>query len=704
MACPTWWPATAPRSTRDHGGISGVVYGGLGAGLSAVTAGLRAPTAPASAPRLEESPRGRFVVAAVNGLIGDRLRDAHPELAITWPYDAVAATWRSTPRACVRRSPRRPATSSCSCTASARPRATGTGGRHETGGSYGERLAERGLEPGLPARELRAPARRERRRDGRADGRPGRRVAGRGPPDRARRPLDGRADHAQRVCRRLRRRPAWNLLVTDVVTLGTPHLGAPIARALTAGSSGLSLLPESAPFGRFLDHRSVGILDLRAGLPDDVRNLPHARYHLVAGTVTRSRRHPVGEVAGDLLVRYPSAVEAPEAETLHVRADHFDLLNHDDVYAAIRRWLTTAHRKAGAPVTDPRRSRHGPIDAASSGVDDADLTPAADRPGPQGHRGSGTGAGDRPTVDRRAPSPSRRSPAHPGERRDLVYELTSRRRTGHRAPVLPRFTRGTALLGPVIGARPATTPSSPTASDHVERIRPDRALPLHLACRVLRSGRTRGGCPWIWGVDPSRVGCVTDSSTDLTGVGHQMNGGLLVVRPRRPHLPAPAARADRLPRLRGARPERQRDLRPAAAALRGGPRRRHLPAHQLARRLGRRRHGDLRHDELHPQRRRHGRHGPGRLDGPVPALRRRQGQALRPAARADHDAPAVRRHGWLGLRHQDPGPAVPAHQEGALRADQPSTPGRRSTRSRPTPTATGGSPPPRPRTTASSTT
>ena len=26
------------------------------------------------------------------------------------------------------------------------------------------------------------------------------------------------------------------------------------------------------------------------------------------------------------------------------------------------------------------------------------------------------------------------------------------------------------------------------------------------------------------GVDPSRVGCVTDSSTDLPGVGHQMNG------------------------------------------------------------------------------------------------------------------------------------------------------------------------------------
>ena len=48
--------------------------------------------------------------------------------------------------------------------------------------------------------------------------------------------------------------------------------------------------------------------------------------------------------------------------------------------------------------------------------------------------------------------------------------------------------------------------------------------------------------------------------------------------------------------------------------------------------------------------------------------------------------------------------AVAAHQEGAVRADQPSTPASRSSRSRPTPTATAGSPPSRPRSTASSTT
>ena len=175
--------------------------------------------------------------------------------------------------------------------------------------------------------------------------------------------------------------------------------------------------------------------------------------------------------------------------------------------------------------------------------------------------------------------------------------------------------------------------------------------------------------------------------TSMTGrsdaLRPQMNGARGDVRPRRPHLPAPAPRAHRLPRLRGPRPERQRDLRAAAAAVGRGPRGRHLPPHQQPGWLGRRRHGDLRHDELHPQRRRDRRHGARRLDGPVPALRRRQGQALRPAARADHDAPAVLRHGRLGLRHQDPGPAVAAHQAGAVRADRPAhRPDRRAGRDR----------------------
>ena len=95
--------------------------------------------------------------------------------------------------------------------------------------------------------------------------------------------------------------------------------------------------------------------------------------------------------------------------------------------------------------------------------------------------------------------------------------------------------------------------------------------------------------------------------------------------------------------------------------------------------------------------------GHGRLDGPAAALRRHQGQAVRAAARADHDAPAVRRHRRHRRRHRHPGRADALHQADVPGAGRRTTPARRRSRSRPTPTVTAGSPPRRPRTTASST-
>jgi hypothetical protein len=86
-----------------------------------------------------------------------------------------------------------------------------------------------------------------------------------------------------------------------------------------------------------------------AGLAEDVPPLPHARYRLVAATVTTRARHPVGHVVGDLLVRVPSAYGRdrhgqelfPGATVLHVgRTDHFGLLNHPDVHRALREWLS----------------------------------------------------------------------------------------------------------------------------------------------------------------------------------------------------------------------------------------------------------------------------------------------------------------------------------------------------------------------------
>ena len=133
-----------------------------------------------------------------------------------------------------------------------------------------------------------------------------------------------------------------------MVTLGTPHLGAPLERGVALGVRALGRLPESAPFGRILEYRSVGILDLRGGLAQDVQNLPNARYHLVAATLAASRRHPVERgarrPAGALPVRASDGRAAgremfPGADVLHIRGDHFDLLNHPEVYDALRAWL-----------------------------------------------------------------------------------------------------------------------------------------------------------------------------------------------------------------------------------------------------------------------------------------------------------------------------------------------------------------------------
>jgi pimeloyl-ACP methyl ester carboxylesterase len=140
----------------------------------------------------------------------------------------------------------------------------------------------------------------------------------------------------------------WTSRVSDVVTLGTPHLGAPIARGIGHGSRGLARLPETAAFGRILDWRSLGVHDLVAGLAEDVPALPRARYRLVAATVTSEERHPVGHAIGDLLVRVPSAYGRdrhgrelfPGADVLQLgRTDHFGLLNHPEVRLALREWL-----------------------------------------------------------------------------------------------------------------------------------------------------------------------------------------------------------------------------------------------------------------------------------------------------------------------------------------------------------------------------
>ncbi|WP_107771521.1 lipase family alpha/beta hydrolase [Nocardioides sediminis] len=350
-------PALGPSSAlagRVHRTVATGVYGGLAAGLGAARRGLdRAADAGLDGRvggRLEERRGGRLLRAAVNGLIGDRLARERPRWSIPM---AVRVGGRDVDL-------------TSDGVRTAYPDATGrlvvflhglcedetfwSRGRDVVGTTYAEALAARGWSPVM----LRANTGLGLRVNGaaltsvlhdltRSWPVPVTRIAlvGHSMGGLVMRAAADVADGCEDCD------DHWVDLVSDVVTLGTPHLGSPVAGAVGAGSRGLGWLPESAAFGRVLDWRSVGVHDLVHGLAHDVAPLPHARYRLVAATLTGSPRHPLGAVLGDGLVRRDSAhgrgsgVDLfPGADVLHVGGTgHFDLLNHPRVHQALRDWL-----------------------------------------------------------------------------------------------------------------------------------------------------------------------------------------------------------------------------------------------------------------------------------------------------------------------------------------------------------------------------
>ncbi|HSE07908.1 MAG TPA: alpha/beta fold hydrolase [Nocardioidaceae bacterium] len=348
--CATGGSSRLPRQVHD--GVSAAIYGGLGAAMTGGVTALRKVDRRGVGPRLEQGPVGRHLVSAVNGLIGDRLSEERPELAIEMAVRCDGRDVMLDPDAL----------------AAAFPDATGDlvvflHGLGENDDSWNLRRAERGGTYGSRLRKetswtplfLRANTGLPIAENGAALSALLDRLVVAWPTRVRRIALVGHSMGGlimRAACavapEGIGSTDPWTDRVSDVVTLGTPHLGAPLERVVHAGSRVLGILPESAPFGRILEYRSVGILDLRRGLAGDVRHLPHARYHLVAATLTGSRRHPVSEVFGDLLVRYSSAVATPrrgsamfpDADILHVPGtDHFGLLNHPDVYTALKGWL-----------------------------------------------------------------------------------------------------------------------------------------------------------------------------------------------------------------------------------------------------------------------------------------------------------------------------------------------------------------------------
>jgi pimeloyl-ACP methyl ester carboxylesterase len=158
----------------------------------------------------------------------------------------------------------------------------------------------------------------------------------------------------------------WVPRVRHLFFLGAPHLGAPLEKAANVTGWLLGLVDVTRPLAAVVNGRSVGIKDLRFGsLRDedwqgvdldallanrtgDVPLLEGAAHYFIAATVTRDRRHPLGVTVGDLLVREASAFGRGRLRRVHFPLEngrhfgpmnHFELLNHPDVYDQMRRWL-----------------------------------------------------------------------------------------------------------------------------------------------------------------------------------------------------------------------------------------------------------------------------------------------------------------------------------------------------------------------------
>jgi hypothetical protein len=160
---------------------------------------------------------------------------------------------------------------------------------------------------------------------------------------------------------------AWTHLVRDTVTLGSPHLGAPLERGVHRLAGQLARLPETRPLARLLSLRSVGIKDLRHGTlveadwtdrdldalgPAEHTHVPlhdGARHFVVLATLSRNPSGRLADVLGDLLVPPRSASgDTGDDDRLAFPPDHvhrlgglhhFDLLNHPRIYQQIRLWL-----------------------------------------------------------------------------------------------------------------------------------------------------------------------------------------------------------------------------------------------------------------------------------------------------------------------------------------------------------------------------
>lgn len=353
-----------------HDGIARAVYGGLRGGVRAGTGVLggvldRHPATRGARP-LSEHPRGRFVLGAVNGWLGDRLEEEGSALAVPCAVRLEGDDVPCSPEAL----------------ATAFPRATGEVvvflhglmeseeawrlGAGKGRPTYGERLQERGWTPVF----LRLNTGLHISDNGRCVASLLEDLVASWPVPVRRLALVGHSMGglvARSACHQAALDDrSWPRHVRHVVTLGAPHTGSWLERLAARSVSVLGRLPETRPVAAVIRSRSAGIKDLRHGalLDEDWRDLDldavlddrcaevplpeGVRHHVVAATLTADPRHPLSRVIGDLLVRDASAHGRSRTRTIPFDADdvrhlggltHFALLNHPLVHDLLEGWL-----------------------------------------------------------------------------------------------------------------------------------------------------------------------------------------------------------------------------------------------------------------------------------------------------------------------------------------------------------------------------
>lgn len=164
-------------------------------------------------------------------------------------------------------------------------------------------------------------------------------------------------------------RPAWLQVLKNIVFLGTPHHGAPLERAGNWVDVILGATPYSRPFAKLGQLRSAGITDLRYGFvsPQDWQGrnrfqrgpdrrvpvpLPEGVTCYTLAATTASQRGALADrLLGDGLVPLRSAlglhndakrtlVFAKPNQCIAYRMNHMELLHRPEVTTQLLAWLT----------------------------------------------------------------------------------------------------------------------------------------------------------------------------------------------------------------------------------------------------------------------------------------------------------------------------------------------------------------------------